>query len=65
MKSIFNDENLQIKKEKVFNFYMDNPCLSQDIDYENDSKRKIYYRKEVNALNENQLSNIMESLEIN
>lgn len=49
-----------VLREKLLNYYMDNPCLSQEIDYEIDSVRLEYYKREIALMD---IETIKEELE--
>jgi len=42
-------------RDKLLKFYMDNPCLSVDVDYEDDYIREDYYTDLINEMTEDQL----------
>jgi len=42
-------------RDKLLKFYMDNPCLSVDIDYEDDFIREDYYSDLMNDMSEDEL----------
>jgi hypothetical protein len=42
-------------RDKLLKFYMDNPGLSVDIDYEDDYIREDYYTDLINEMTEDQL----------
>jgi len=51
------------KREKLVKYFMDNPCLSQEIDYENNDVRLDYYTRWVKALSEDELDEEMKAYE--
>lgn len=57
-------KQLEEKRKLVFNYYMDNPCLSEEVDYQSEEKRKIYYKTLVNNMDENQLDEIILDYEL-
>jgi len=42
-------------RDKLLKFYMNNPCLSVDIDYEADYIREDYYKDLINDMSEDEL----------
>jgi len=51
-------------KQLIFEYFIDNPCLSNDIDYQSNKKRKRYYAKMLKNLNEDDLKEIANDYEI-
>lgn len=55
---------LSKKQEKVYKFLMDNPCLSEEIDYESEDDRSLYYYELVRNLSNDELNDYIEEYEI-
>lgn len=51
-------------RKKLIKYYMDNPCLSQEIDYQVDEMRLEYYTNEVNTLEDYEVYQELEELEL-
>ncbi len=49
-------------KEKLLKYYLDNPCLSEPIDYLDDTCREKIYREQLSNLSEKDAREIYESL---
>ena len=48
------------KRERLIKYYMENPCLSEDIDYEDEKTRAEHYKILVYDLNEDDLNEELE-----
>lgn len=49
------NEWLEERTDKLFQYYMDNPCLSNDIDYKPEIIRQYYWSNYVNSLTPDEL----------
>jgi hypothetical protein len=59
-----NVNELIIKRKLVFKHCMDNPCLSEEIDYKEDHIREKYYSNMVNEMSEEALNTYIEEYEL-
>lgn len=51
-------------KEKVINHFMDNPCLSEEIDYKSEKIRLRHYTKLINGYDLSQLEEVCTEYEL-
>lgn len=59
-----NKKELKAKRAKLVAYCMDNPSLTMDIDYKDDSQRLDYYRKSVAKMKNAELDAELEELGI-
>jgi hypothetical protein len=52
----------QEKREAIIKYFMDNPCLSEPIDYQVDEMRLDHYTKEYNNLDDETINDIYRGL---
>jgi hypothetical protein len=54
---------MNANRQRLLNFYMDNPCLSEEIDYLLDEERLVYYTAIVNKMTEVEVIQELNNLE--
>ena len=48
---------MNAKQKSIYNYYMENPCLSEPMDYESEEKRSEFYSKMVNEMSPEDIEN--------
>lgn len=55
---------MNTKQKSIYTYYMENPCLSEPMDYESEEKRAKYYYKMVNEMSPEDIENEYEMHEL-